>query len=363
MKKYCRIIFCVVIFCETTVFGMDSGVTNYTTGSNYKNTEKTFNITACLYGYNFKDIIDQGKTAEISCCNKFIFDCCAKKLKNDNFLVPFFTDKQKEYALLWATQRRSYPKVKELISVYNVNPNADNPLKLSPLTIALHNEDYQMVQILADKDCRVNNAAEIPGSIIAIYTKDYKALQKCIDSNCFNPMYICEDWNNNNVLHIAASLGDIGICKILLDQKAIAAQVNCVNNKGDSPLAIALQNRHWEVANLFVRYSDLSQHLENIKTLFFLACKENNVKAIMLMKKYQLDNMINVCNKDGDSLLHIAVQHGSAEVVAALVCMSGININAINKQNKAPLDLAQHNSKISELLKTHGGLLGKNMVK
>ncbi|HSC24992.1 MAG TPA: ankyrin repeat domain-containing protein, partial [Candidatus Babeliales bacterium] len=221
------------------------------------------------------------------------------------------TKKQKEYALLWAVQRKKYKTVENLFKC-DTDANAKNlSLKLHPLKIAQHNNDFHMIQLLQSYgSALLVNAPIIPLFVIATFTKDIQALQKCIKEKNYEQHYICEHWNNNNILHISATRGDANIFEILLKEETIREQLNTVNIYKMTPIALASRQNYIEIVKLLAAQ----------KTITF-----------------------NSENPEEPSALYVAAQHGCNDVIKFLLANKKVDVNWLFKTKFTPLFTASSN--------------------
>ena len=122
----------------------------------------------------------------------------------------------------------------------------------------------------------------------------------------------------NSALYTAASKGDAEKVRLLLDA---GADVNKVNNNGNSPLSAA---------------ADSGQH----------ECLD------LLLAAPGID--INQANQNGDTPLCIAAAKGAVECVRLLLATPGIEVNKANKNGETPLQIAERNNHTdcADLLRT-----------
>jgi len=116
------------------------------------------------------------------------------------------------------------------------------------------------------------------------------------------------------------------------------------NIQGQSPIDIAKKTNNQEMIN----------YLTKIEALFF-ACQ--NGDAIKTTELLEAGTSQWVCNKYGESPLHVAVDHNHIQIVIILL-KNGACINDKNRKNEIPLTIAKKNQfrKITTLLQKHHSL-------
>ncbi|HSC25088.1 MAG TPA: ankyrin repeat domain-containing protein [Candidatus Babeliales bacterium] len=324
MNKYYIALLWIMIFFELTVFAMD---------------ELIKCSDAATYVITFCDT--QTKNALGKTSSRFNYLCSHHNL--DRILScnsSSLTKKQKEYALLWAVQRKKYITVENLLKC-DADANANNLfLKLHPLTIAQHNNDSHMIQLLQSYGSALSvNAPIIPPFVIATFTKDIQALQKCIKEKNYEQHYVCKHWNNNNILYIAAVLGDANIFEILLKEEVWCKQLNIANTYKLTPIIIAVSLNHIEIIKLLAAQKTItfnSANSEEPSALYVAAQNGYNevIKILLAHKEIHVNELFN--NKH--TPLHIASFKGNMHTVQLL--LTDKNINAIFTGEATPLYVA-----------------------
>jgi uncharacterized protein len=120
------------------------------------------------------------------------------------------------------------------------------------LHVAAAGKSREMVELLLDKgayvDAKGENGATPLAAATCFGTKDIVALllQKGADINVKSMNQVTGDYTDT-FLHIAARCGRAGIAALLI---AKGMDVNAVNGLGKTPLAVAIENRHGDVASV-----------------------------------------------------------------------------------------------------------------
>jgi ankyrin repeat protein len=126
---------------------------------------------------------------------------------------------------------------------------------------------------------------------------------------------------------ISAEDGIVDIIKALLVNTTI--NLTLTNTDGNTPLHTALEEDYFKVANL-------------------------------LLDEMRVRNFdFNTQNKQGNTVLHLAVQKHQHVIVGKLLAISNMAVNTRNKHNKTAQDIAYENGfkPIENLLTEHGGIL------
>src|SRR5579862_5167039 len=282
------------------------------------------------------------------------------------------TQKEKEYALLWATQRSQYNIIKRLFkggidpNKNGVGPNADNRLHLSLLTIAEEKKDTKIIELLKQYECTINKEYKsLPSFIIAMYTRDIPTLQQCIDHGEYDPYYsynacnTCRDRKYCplfNTLHLAAYIGDANILTILLSQPKTSAIINEKNGEKLTPYWIAEKRNYIPFMEVLAAHPniDINQKddkgYSSIERATFYG-HTNLVKLITSHKNYKPDTI----DAHKATPLYIATQKNHVEIAKILLDDPRINVNYLYKGKFTPLYVASKNghTRMVKLLLTH----------
>ena len=202
----------------------------------------------------------------------------------------------------------------KLLIENKANVNKEDSNGISPLTIAVMNNDVELTKLLIANKANLSIVTKDGESLIeyAINNDNVDLLQVLVEAGAdINYAGI----SSYTPLMIAAKSGAENIARILLTQKV---DINAVDKYGDTALHIASE------------YSNLP------------------IVRMLLEKKPNL----NIQDQNGDTPLHKAVNSGNIDIVSELV-LSGADVMIRNNNGKYPIDIAKdnNNSAIFEILR------------
>ncbi|KAI9340248.1 26S proteasome non-ATPase regulatory subunit 10 [Obelidium mucronatum] len=166
------------------------------------------------------------------------------------------------------------------------------------------------------------------------------------------------DEDQRTALHWAASGKHINVVEYLISKGAdVNAQddVSCLSNQTQNktnietkakwtPLMIAASVGAGPIADfLIINGADVNLQNENKQTPLFYAASKGwldlgNIAIVRLLLQ-QANVKLDIEDKSGNSVLHVAVENGQAEI-AVLLVEAGAEIDLENREKQKPLDLA-----------------------
>jgi ankyrin repeat protein len=310
---------------------------------NYADCDKLFQWNALEYAFENKSFVSVEIIIErCEYSNEQLHQYTKKYINNDNLVLFCLTH----------GCRRLLSSILE-----NIKKQSKNYFKLNPFTIIEH-------------------------TIINCYFQEKETLRFVIDTLGHKYGFNVNSTNERGetALHLAAKYGKTYAVQILLEK---GASVTVVTANKKTPLHLAIDNGHGQIANLLTEKTNkhcLPIGSESVKTVEFvpdnnefrlhLAAYSGNVKRVKLLidegeivdavtnihetplhiaaLKRHVDTAklliekgasLNALTTDNQTPLHCAVQSGNAETVVLLMAKGG-SVNAVSSFNKTPLHLA-----------------------
>ncbi|KAF7990242.1 hypothetical protein HCN44_000047 [Aphidius gifuensis] len=143
-------------------------------------------------------------------------------------------------------------------------------------------------------------------------------------------------------LHLAASSGQLEVCKLLLE---LGASIDATDDLGQKPIHAAAMNNYSEVAQLFLqRHPSLVMACtKDGNTCAHIAAMQGSVRVIEELMKFDRQGVITARNKLTEATpLQLAAEGGHSEVVKALV-RAGASCADENRAGFTAVHLAAQN--------------------
>ncbi len=144
----------------------------------------------------------------------------------------------------------------------------------------------------------------------------------------------------------AASIGYLDGVQCLLDKSSDCAYE--IDNEGFFPIHTASRKGHIQVIEFFLKeYPDLSELLSIGKgeNILHVAAMSGKAKVVAYMlKRNDLQMLINEKDKDGNTPLHLASKGSHPRVVSILSWDKRVILMSLNNDGKTALDIAGNNS-------------------
>ncbi|XP_058204718.1 ankyrin repeat-containing protein ITN1-like [Rhododendron vialii] len=234
-----------------------------------------------------------------------------------------------ETALFTAAERGHFEVVKELLKYANNDTvSKKNRSGFDPLHIAASRGHHEIVQVLLDQYPELTKTVGPSNTtpLMSAATRGHTTVVNELLSKDCTLLEISRS-NGKNALHLAARQGHMDIVKALLDKDPQLARRT--DKKGQTALHMAVKGVSCEVVKLLL---------------------EADAAIVMLPDKF------------GNTALHIATRKKRAEIVNELLCLPDTNVNALNRDHKTALDIAEglplseDSSNIKECLYRYGAV-------
>lgn len=234
-----------------------------------------------------------------------------------------------ETAIFIAAEKGHLSVVKELLP-YTTNEGVymKNRIGYDPLHIAASQGHQAIVQVLLDHDPGLSKTLGPSNAtaLVSAATRGHTAVVKELLDQDPSLLEISKN-NGKNALHFAARQGHVDIVQTLVDKDP--QLVRRIDKKGQTALHMAVKGVSCEVVKLLV---------------------DTDSAIVMLPDKF------------GNTALHVATRKKRTEIVNELLLLHDTNVNALTREQKTPLDIAEalplseESTAIKESLTQYGGL-------
>lgn len=150
------------------------------------------------------------------------------------------------------------------------------------------------------------------------------------------------------VLHYLAVEDQLDAVKFLVEEKK--AEVNTLNDFGDSPLSEAAELGHVELVKYLLEKGAMLK-LKGQKVVLHGAVRGGNAEMVKILLAAGAD--VNEVGDLKDTALHVAAEWNEDDEISKLLLEAGADINARRLFDETPLDVAECNgaSKIAAALR------------
>ncbi|KAK8517117.1 hypothetical protein V6N12_032314 [Hibiscus sabdariffa] len=213
-----------------------------------------------------------------------------------------------ETALFTAAEKGHLDVIKELLKYSNKETvTKKNKSGFDPLHIAASQGHHGIVQVLLDHDpslCQTHGPSNAT-PLISAATKGHTAVVNELLSRDGGLLESTRS-NGKNALHLAARQGHVDVVNALLTKDPQLARRT--DKKGQTALHMAVKGQSSEVVRLLL---------------------EADAAIVMLPDKF------------GNTALHVATRKKRAEIVDVLLSLPDTNVNALTRDHKTALDIAE----------------------
>jgi uncharacterized protein len=224
---------------------------------------------------------------------------------------------------------------------------------LSPLWLALEHDHEAAAVALVDAGAKFDNS--VRRKMTPFYCAAMLNFTELVSKMVAHGADIHAPGPQGSALHEACDNGNLQLVKLLVLN---GADVNRINDLGETPIFLAAQNRHWDVATWLVQNGARPSATNDLgNTILHELAQQDDSTALHEACTLGIDP--DVQNKLGETALHIAAAKGHALTAIALIerCAADLNKTDIHGLSPAGLAYLEGENDLVELLTIRGGRL------
>lgn len=235
--------------------------------------------------------------------------------------------------------------IRMLVEKDSVPSSYINKAYQTPLSIAIEASLNDIACFIIDQSPESLIATRMPDEMTLLHfvvmRQNYGIMVKILETNkgLINRL----DWHQRNPLHYAAASGSVKMAQRLLEEsKQLAYERDC---NGETPLHLAAENGKLKVLKLLInKYPDAIEIRNNSdRSILHVAAKHGNWSIVsFILKSPEMENLINLVDRNGNTPLHLAAMGLYSDVVFTLSRHKSVNIRAKNRsaRNNTALEIA-----------------------
>ncbi|KAK4072083.1 hypothetical protein Trihar35433_4147 [Trichoderma harzianum] len=215
----------------------------------------------------------------------------------------------------------------------------------TPLYQALADGTIEVATLLVNEGANVTTAAKDGRTplhmALSLGTKGFSIAKILLQSNSATATSYAQAKAKDEAtpLHIAAEHGPSEAIELL---RGLGADVNALDDFGQTPLLISIYNKKWDIAELLIRGGanvDADERVGYAPLLGAVAGGSDRIVKLLLKAKVDVDAI----DEDGYSPLHLAVAQHELHILRQLL-EAGAKIDAVTGTgNQTPLHIAVRN--------------------
>jgi ankyrin repeat protein len=233
-------------------------------------------------------------------------------------------------------------KIANQLLNYNIDTNIVNKNGDNALSLAVSNNNVQMVKELLTKGTLATNTNADKNPLIIAASKSPEMLKVFAINNSFAH----QDINGNTALNLAiknnANIKTIESLTNVMTSKDIAIK----DNKGNTALISATKLLNNKTVKALIDKSDINSKDNNGQTALHHAVLNADNKSIDLFVKHDAD--VNIADNRGNTALHLAVEQGNK--TAKHLIANTKDINAQNLSGDSALTIAARDNNLKAVV-------------
>ncbi|MCA9508736.1 MAG: ankyrin repeat domain-containing protein [Myxococcales bacterium] len=253
------------------------------------------------------------------------------------------------YALQVASSL-GYEDIVKLLLKYKAPLSPETP-RLTHLFRAVTAKNINIVKLLISAGADINLKSPVTikdGKTIlvspvakAIFDNNIEMVKLFLE---YEKIELSNIFDSDSALHIAAMEGLYDMTGILLTR----VNVNEENSNGETPLNLAVKNKHLDIIKLLFQQNDLNvKYLVSLTVLHQAINEKSDQETIDFLMEQEACKQ----NCQGISPLHWAAKSNNSKLIKHFHKNYHANLNAVTDLNKTPLDLAITYQSFSALVK------------
>uniref|UniRef100_A0A0N4ZNH2 Ankyrin n=1 Tax=Parastrongyloides trichosuri TaxID=131310 RepID=A0A0N4ZNH2_PARTI len=235
-----------------------------------------------------------------------------------------------------------------------------------PLGLALKSHQFSIAKTLVENKANVNARYKNGKYLLfeAIENDNIKAVEFLVSHNV--NLGVVHPETNETLLHTFAGSTSMteGMLTWATSQINKMDFVNQLDNKGRTPLFIAINKGNKPIINLLLKNDKCDVNISNIDKITPLeVCLFEREDLEICKQLIQKNANVNSKNKEGKSMLHLAVESMNLKAIKFLKEFNA-NINILNTNNEIPIHVLLKNkneSNLEEVLKILKYLIDENI--
>ncbi|KAH9803724.1 ANK REP REGION domain-containing protein [Citrus sinensis] len=239
--------------------------------------------------------------------------------------------------------------IRILVEKDSVPSSYINKAYQTPLSIAIDARLNDIACFIIDKSPESLNTTRLPDELTLLHfvvmRQNYDVMVKILGTN--KELIDRLDWHQRNPLHYAAASAS----------KKLAYKQDC---NGETPLHLAAENGKLKVLKLLInKYPDAIEIRNNSdRSILHVAAKHGNWNIVsFILRSPEMENLINLVDRNGNTPLHLAAMGLHSDVVFTLSRHKSVNIRAKNHSARSNTAL-----EIAEITRANGKEIQKHLT-